>query len=295
MNHMRILLFPLVAAASLNCMEKNEWEIIRTFEQVGQVRAVDLLDNGNILATTSGDFKSHLFKFDTHKESQSFDNHNQITRAISMHHNLVATGSDDTMARVTNVAKPNNIKFSEFVPNETCSFENKDIVSAVKFNRYGNKLAVAADHTVRLFDLVEDKRLFSIHHQDQPISVCFNTHDTTIITASLNKVRLFDMRTKEKVKRFCFKRDNRYISSVVINDNNEIVTVETPGDTIQIYNEYSKKITDTKIPVTIDQFNGVDRFYKKKPLSSICLHPGGTMLALGTYCKALVFAQNDKK
>jgi WD40 repeat protein len=277
-------------------MEKTtqEWEIIETFEQPGAVQAIDLLKNRNMLATASGDFKSRTFRFDTHKESQSFDNHNQITRAISIHHNMVATGSDDTMARVINLAKPQGVPFAEFVPNETCSFENKDIVSAVKFNRYANKLAVAANHTVRLFDLVENKRLFSIHHQDQPISICFDKNDTAIITASLNKVRVFDIRTKGKLT--SFRRDNRYIASVVINDNNEILTVETPGDTIQIYNKITKKITNTHIPVTIDAGAGIlDRYYNGEPLYSICLHPGGKMLALGTYCKALVIEQNDKK
>jgi WD40 repeat protein len=295
MKYSHVLLLSLVIATSLNCMEKKEqWEIIRTFNQIGNVRAVDLYKNANILATTSDDFTSHLFRCDTKKEFQSFDNNKQISQAICVesYHDLLAIGSDNGKARVIDTKSGK----------EKHSFENKDVIHAIKFNHACKQLAVAANHTVRVFDLVENKRLISIHHQDQPISVCFDKYDKNVITASLNKVRIFDIRSNLKIE--SFYRKNRYISSVLTNYDNRIITVETPGDTIQIYTKADNEITDTHIPVvTIDNgcyeidasLNSIQRLYDGKELSSICLHPEGKMLALGLCGRALVFSQNNQK
>jgi WD40 repeat protein len=284
MKYTHFSLLSLVIATSVNSMEtKQPWEIVKTFNQTGNVRAIDFNHNALTLAVASGDMKSHLFNVESTNEIQCFDNHNEITRAICIHNHIVATGSDDVMARVTNAV---NCK-------EIHSFENKDEINAIKFNHAGNQLAVAANHTVRLFGLGENKRLISIQHQDQPISICFNKYDNLIITASLNKVRIFDIRTKEKVK--SFYRNSRYIASVLTNSDNEILTVETPGNTIQIYNDTTKEIIDTHIPVTVDPENGLDRLYNGEPLFATCLHPNKKMLALGLYDKAVIFAQNNQK
>jgi WD40 repeat protein len=269
--------------------QKQRWEIIRTFDQPGNVRAIDLFKNCNILATSSGDYKSHLLRVDTHKEYESFDNHHQISRAICVnpYYNLLAVGSDDGIVRIINTRDKN----------ETHSFNNKNAISAIKLNHADSQLAVAANHTVRLFDLATTKRLCSIQHQDQPFSVCFSKHDNAVITASLNKVRIFDIRTKEKIE--SYYRKNRYIASVTTNSDDDIVTVETPGNTIKIYHfTYitQPKEIDTNIPVTVDAGGfTLDRSYNGTPLYSICLQPGSGMLGLGLYNKAVIFAQNNQK
>jgi hypothetical protein len=106
-------------------------------------------------------------------------------------------------------------------------------------------------------------------------------------------VRIFDVRSKEKAK--SINRLNRYISSISTKSENEVLTVETPGDTIQIYNDATQEIIDTHIPVTIESGNGLDRFYNGEPLFTTCLHPEKKLLALGLYGKAVIFAQNSQK
>ena len=112
MKHLHLLLLSLIIATPLNCMEKEkQWEIVKTFNQHDlNVRAVDFNSDATTLAIASGDMKSHLFNVDSGTEIQSFNNHHQITRAICIHNTLVATGSDDTIARLIDAVTKKEIK-----------------------------------------------------------------------------------------------------------------------------------------------------------------------------------------
>ncbi len=309
-----ILLFSLITAASLNSMEKKEWNIVRTFEQPNQVGVVSFSRNADILATASGS-KLYLFNINKNKEVLSFDI-KEGASAISIHNDLIATASGET-ARVRSIDNPENIIHC---------FQNKDGIRAIKFHDNGNLLAAAADHTARVFDLHTNKRIISIQHQDQPRSICFKG-DNQIITASFNKVRVFDTRKIEK-KIASVKRTNRFIKCVLTNADNGIITVETPffttwepgngtepdygsgngtsdleipNQTVQLYDEGAKKTIDTGLNVVINPYAGaIDYYYNKNTLLfSIDLHPEKELLAFGISDdqlkgKVLVFAPKNQ-
>src|SRR5438445_549447 len=180
MKYSCLLLFPLIITTSLNCMEKKEWNIIRTFDHPGQVNAVSFNRSANILATSSG--KIYLFNIAENKELLSFDN-KEGANALSLHQNLIAIGSGDGIARVRDVNKPEKID----------CFQNKNAISGIQFNNDGNLLVVAGSNTARLFDLRTHTRIVSIPHEDELVSACFK-NDDQIITASPDTVHLFDIR-----------------------------------------------------------------------------------------------------
>lgn len=273
---MHLLLLALIVAASLNCMEK--WEITKTFKQPKyNVHAIAFNQNAKTLAMASDDIKSHLFNIELETEIQSFNNYKN-TQTIDIHNTLVATGSNVINA----VTKKVNH-----------SFNNTDVIVATKFNHTGQQLAVTTKNTLSIYDLLTNTLIRTIQQQDPPVSLCFDQENNQIIAASLNKVCIFDLRGKQTVK--AFYRTNRYIASVSTNAANEIVTVETPGDTIQIYNDLSKEIIDTNIAVTVKQGNNLNRFYNGETLFSTCFHPEKKLLALALFGKALMLSPNNQK
>jgi WD40 repeat protein len=297
-------------------MEKEEWNIIRTFEHPGQVNAVSFNRNATILATGSNG-KIYLFNIDDNKELLSFDN-KEGAGALSLYQNLIAIGSGDGIARVSDVNKPKKID----------CFQNKNVIKAIQFNNDGNLLLVAGSNTARLFDRRAHTLSVSIPHEDKLVSACFK-NDDQVITASFDTVRLFDIRKIEDktigIEKESVNRTNRYIMAVltnadkgivtletpfitVVNENNWIPTKREPGDTLQIFNDITKKTIDTGIGATIDPSGyqlgaPVDRFFEREALLfSIALHPERALLAFGINDttnnelrgKAVIFARKNQ-
>lgn len=249
------------------------WVLKDTFDQPDMnVRAVAFNEVGDQLAFSSGDFKSHIFNIADKKEISTFSNNEQITHAICFanHTNhLLATGSDNAQACIINLKTQKNH-----------SFYNKNVIWAAAFNHNNTKLALAANHTARIFDLETNKRISSIQHQDQIFSLAFHPWDGSIITASLNKVRAFDIRTKKK-KCPNLVRKNCYIRSIALAPGKNFFGIETPGQTIHIVDYVHDNATiDTGIPVTED-------------LYSVSFHPETQQLALGLFGKALIYTPQE--
>lgn len=276
MKHIYLLLLTSVGI-SLNGMEiVTQWQHKETFDHPNCIpHAVSFNKKGKRLGLCNSDAKAHVYSIPRKQQITSFED-DGTSRAICFSNNnnhLLALGLDNGEARIVNKTMQT-----------THSFPNKDIINAIAFNHDDTRLAVAANNTVRIFDLATKKRLSSIHQRDKIVSLCFNPHDNQIVTASQEKVRMFSLATKEKTSSFYREKLNQYyiISAVLFNTKNELLTIEG-ADSINIFNSTNNEQVNTDITIKIGN---------ERPV--ISFHPETEQFALGKYGETLILERKTK-
>jgi WD40 repeat protein len=230
----------------VQCLQggRQWWYCAQIYDHNSCVNSVSWNNDGTHIATGSDDTKARIFDVKTGRLVACFD-HNNWVRSVSWN----PAGTHVATGSFDKKARIFEVKTGQLVN----SFEHNCMVNSVSWNPAGTHVATASEDQVRIFNAITGQLVNSFAHNCTVTSVSWN-HDGTYLATGLNdgKAQIFDVSTGRVVA--CFDYGDCFLKSVRCNHDGTHLATGSGNGKVRIF-KHHKNATIAQLMLRYVFFN----------------------------------------
>jgi WD40 repeat protein len=220
----------------------NKYQLIYSFNEHNDwVRSVTFCPFGKILASASEDKTIKLWDLESGKLIRTLAEHTDRvwSVAFSSYNKTLASSSGDNTVILWNYETGQRIQILPF----------DGVPWSVTFNNTGDILAICVKHSVKLWDLKENRLLNSLDgHEDTTRSAIFLNDETIASTGTDGCIRIWDIRDSERRSILNENENKTRIWSLALNPHDsEILATGGDDGIVKLWNTRTRQLIKTLV------------------------------------------------